>query len=115
MDEHATILDEIRTLLDAPSDSERQPTLARIEHTLTAGYAQALALEAESWRIDRRIGEVITAPGPGAIDAEQRTRELEELARKRTTAEYDLGHLRGLLETLRSRASDLRAAGPARS
>ena len=45
MDEHATILDEIRTLLDAPSDSERQPTLARIEHTLTAGYAQALALD----------------------------------------------------------------------
>jgi hypothetical protein len=109
VDENTTILEEIRSLLSAPADSERQPSLARIEHTLTSGYARALALEAESWRLERRMGEVMSDSVESEREAARRARELEELARKRTTAEYDLGHLRHLLSTLRTRASDLRA------
>ena len=41
------IHDEIRSLLDAPADGDDAPTIDTIEDTLTAGYAKALALEAE--------------------------------------------------------------------
>jgi hypothetical protein len=44
---------QIEELLSADA-----PTLARMEDTLTEGYAKALALEAERWRLERRIGEV---------------------------------------------------------
>jgi hypothetical protein len=37
--------EQIEELLSAEA-----PTLARVEDTLTEGYAQALALEAERWR-----------------------------------------------------------------
>ena len=46
---------QIEDLLTAES-----PTLARVEDTLTEGYARALAIEAERWRLERRIGEVAT-------------------------------------------------------
>ena len=45
------IQEEIRTLLDAPPTGDDAPSLDAIEHTLTAGYARALALEAERWRL----------------------------------------------------------------
>jgi hypothetical protein len=44
------IHDEIRDLLDAPPTGEAAPSLDHIEHTLTTGYATALALEAERSR-----------------------------------------------------------------
>src|SRR5919197_2036268 len=52
------IQEEIRTLLDAPQVGEEAPSIDAVEHTLTAGYARALALEAERWRLERRIAEV---------------------------------------------------------
>ena len=57
------IHDEIRSLLDAPPDGEDAPTIDAIEHTLTAGYARALALEAERWRLERRIAQVAAELG----------------------------------------------------
>lgn len=42
------MLEQIEELLGA-----EEPTLARMEDTLTEGYAQALALEAERWRLER--------------------------------------------------------------
>ena len=43
------IHDDIRSLLEAPPTGEEAPTLDHIEDTLTAGYARALAIEAERW------------------------------------------------------------------
>jgi hypothetical protein len=38
-----TVLQEIRKLLNAPADGAGAPTLARLEDTLTDGYAQSPA------------------------------------------------------------------------
>src|SRR6476469_402477 len=53
-----TMMQQIEKLLGADA-----PTLARLEETLTEGYAQALALEAERWRLERRLGELARAGG----------------------------------------------------
>src|SRR5436305_12436380 len=84
---------QIEELLDAES-----PTLARMEDTLTEGYAQALALEAERWRLERRIGEVARE---GRTDIGE---ELKSLGTRLTHAESELTKLRSLLGTLHERA-----------
>lgn len=106
--ESSRLVEEISALLEAPTARERGPYLDRLEHTLTAGYAEALALEAESWRLERRIGEVAL----GLADGEEAagTDELASLARRLADAACDLSRLRGLLVTLRDRASAVRAA-----
>ena len=48
-------LDEIAELLDLPENGAGAPSLDTIESTLTDGYAAKLALEAERWRIERRL------------------------------------------------------------
>jgi hypothetical protein len=104
-DEHP-IFAEIRSLLDGNGGGRER--LEQIEHTLTAGYATALALEAERWRIEQRIAEVARMlAGPSA---KLETKELAGLARRLADADEDLTELRGLLSTLRTRANDLRAA-----
>jgi hypothetical protein len=105
-DAHETLLDEIERLL-AASDAGGSP-LARIEDVLTAGYAHALALEAEGWRLERRIGELAAGLGDGNGDVP--AEELACLARRKTRADGDLGRLRSVLATLSARASALRAA-----
>ena len=50
--------DEIADLLRMPENGVGAPSLDAIESTLTDGYAEALALEAERSRIERRLGEV---------------------------------------------------------
>ena len=101
------IQDEIRTLLDSPPLGEDAPSLDAIEHTLTAGYARALALEAERWRLERRIAEVATmlAEPTGQVGPN----ELVELGRRLSAADGDLVRLRRLLSSLRSRADEVRA------
>lgn len=47
---------QIEALLVAPANGTDAPTLAYLEEKLTEGYAEALALEAERLRIDRRLG-----------------------------------------------------------
>jgi hypothetical protein len=74
--------EEIAELLETPEDGAGAPTLATLEKRLTDGYAEALQLEAERLRIERRLGEV---------DAE-------------------LARLRPLLRSLQARASLLRSA-----
>ena len=102
------ILEEIASLLAEPERGAASPSLARLEHTLTSGYAHALELEAERWRVDRRIGEVTSRLG----DADARgADELARLAERASRAEGELRRLRELLEPLRSRASALRATG----
>ena len=101
------IHDEIRSLLDAPPIGEDAPSLDAIEHTLTAGYARALALEAERWRLERRIAKV--AAKLRGTPNELEHSELAQLGQRLSAADGDLGKLRGLLSSLRSRADEVRA------
>ena|SRR5436190_7821565 len=101
------IHDEIRHLLDSPAAGAGAPTLAAIEHTLTAGYAEALALEAERWRLERRVAEV--ASQLDGTDGEQ-TDELVGLGRRLSVADRELRGLRTLLDSLSDRAAAVRAA-----
>ncbi len=55
------MLQHIEQLLIAPASGATAPTLASLEDTLTEGYAKALALEAERWRLERRLGEISKA------------------------------------------------------
>jgi hypothetical protein len=104
----AHLLEEITKLLAAPRSGAEAPPLADVEDTLTAGYARALALEAERWRIERRLGEVASTLRNDR--SERRTDEIATLAERLTDADGELSRLRGLLATLRTRASDLRLA-----
>jgi hypothetical protein len=101
------IHDEIRSLLAAPPDGVDAPTIDAIEHTLTAGYARALALEAERWRLERRIAEVAARLGRKPQEVEHS--ELAQLGQRLSRADGDLSNLRGLLSSLRSRADEVRA------
>ncbi len=101
------IHDEIRQLLAVPVTGPGAATLAAIEQTLTAGYAEALALEAERWRIERRLGEVAALIGGGdAAHAD----ELAGLGRRLSATDRELTGLRALLDELRDRAGAVRAA-----
>jgi hypothetical protein len=92
------MLDQIEELLGA-----KEPTLARMEDTLTEGYAQALALEAERWRLERRIGEV-------ARDGQTDLEELRTLGTRLSDADGELAALRTLLGRLHERARVVRKA-----
>jgi hypothetical protein len=101
-DDLHVLFERIRALLDEPdSDS----ALEELEHTLTDGYARALVLEAERTRAERAIAEL--AHG---IDDPIRITELRELSECRTSADADLVRLRALLELLRQRLAERRAA-----
>src|SRR6266567_3705892 len=105
--------------IEAPHDSRRDPlsagraahgedapTIDAIEDTLTAGYARALALEAERWRLERRIAAVAAELGGKSRDDEHS--ELTQLGRRLSAADGDLSNLRRLLSSLRSRADEVR-------
>jgi hypothetical protein len=101
------IHDDIRTLLEAPPSGEDAPSLDYIEHTLTAGYARALALEAERWRLERKIADVAARLGDEVTDED--TSELAQLGQRLSSADDDLSDLRALLASLRSRADEARS------
>jgi hypothetical protein len=83
------VLRRIEELLDAPTSGAAAPSLASLEHTLTEGYAEALALEAERLRA---------------------TDELVTLATRVTRADVELGKLRAMLDRLQARTRALRRA-----
>jgi chromosome segregation ATPase len=91
------MLDEIQELLTAES-----PTLDNLESTLTDGYAQALALEAERLRLERRLGEVARE---GSRDLAE---ELSSIGRRLNSTDDELERLRTLLGTLHERARSAR-------
>jgi len=105
--EDAGLLEEIAALVAEPASAERVGLLARMEDTLTAGYARALALEAERLRLERRISSVAAELSDG--DESDRTDELADLSRRASEADGALASLRSLLDTLRLRARELRA------
>jgi hypothetical protein len=100
------LYEEIRALLDDPVEAEGPRYRARLEHTLTDGYARALALEAELQRLAQRVAELAggmngDSPAPWAA-------ELGEAARRQSEVDAELTRLRGVLSDLRTRASEVR-------
>jgi hypothetical protein len=93
--------EQIEELLSAEA-----PTLARVEDTLTLGYAEALGLEAERMRLERKIGEVARE---GRADSSE---ELRGLSVKLARTDGELTELRNLLATLHERARVLRSRTP---
>ena len=90
-------MQEIETLLSA-----EDPTIETLESTLTEGYAQALALEAERWRLERRLGEVAREGGANPVD------EVSSLGMRLNRTDGELERLRALLATLHERARTVR-------
>jgi len=101
------IHDDIRNLLEAPPTGAEAPTLDAVEHTLTSGYARALALEAERLRIERKLADVASRLGDEATDED--ASEVAALGQRLSIADDDLSRLRVLLASLRSRANEIRA------
>ena len=91
------MMQEIEQLLTAEA-----PSLDRLESMLTDGYAQALALEAERWRLERRLGEVAREGGEALGD------ELSSIGHRLNVADVELSKLRSLLGTLHERARSAR-------
>jgi hypothetical protein len=89
---------EIADLLDLPENGADAPSLDTIESTLTTGYAAKLALEAERWRIEQRLGEV--ARDAGEVTAHGVAAELAELSDRLETADGELARLRSLIRKL---------------
>ena len=101
MDDVSTLIARIDSLLENPSDADNADVRAHMELTLTDGYAAALALEAEHWRLQRRIGAIAAELADGRKKA--RTKELASLARRLTAAQEELESLREILSSLRER------------
>jgi hypothetical protein len=100
------LLEKIKALMSAPARD-----LETIERTLTDGYAQALSLEAEKWRLEKRINEVAQSLERG--DTAQKARELAVLANRVEGNVGDLVALRSLLAELRRHADAVRVGSPA--
>jgi hypothetical protein len=102
-DDIASILDRVRNLIEDRSDADPAELIAEMELTLTDGYAHALALEGESLRIGREIGDLVAhaAEGDAAVD-------LTVLAERLARAESDVTRLRAPLDRLRSRVELVR-------
>ncbi len=104
----AMIQEDILSLLDAPPTGDDAPSLDSIEHTLTSGYARALALEAERLRIERKLADVASRLADETTDED--ASEVAQLGQRLSVADDDLTRLRGLLVSLRTRADEVRAA-----
>jgi hypothetical protein len=107
LESRSALLKDIRSLIDAPVDGSGAPFLADMERTLTDGYAHALALEAECLRLERQMSEVAVRIADGGRDE---TADISAIALRLRDAGTDLGELRVALNSLRTRASELRAA-----
>jgi predicted nucleic acid-binding Zn-ribbon protein len=95
------LLDQINALISAPTRD-----LEMIERTLTDGYAHALSLEADKWRLEKRINELAQNLQRG--DTAKKARELAALARRVEGNGEDLTLLRSRLMELRRHADDVR-------
>ena len=82
--------------------------LSRFERVLTDGYAHALSLESEHWRIEKRIAEV--AEGIQRGDTAAKAKELSLLVKRLDATAGDLQKLRAVLADLRGAAERVRLA-----
>ena len=102
------LLEQIDELLAEPAPSEEPASLAYLERTLTDGYAYALELESERWRLERRLSEIAAELHAG--NHELKAKELALLSDRLSSNERLLTRLRNTLTELRSRATAARSA-----
>jgi len=107
-DELPLLFEQIRDLLGQAQAGGASKELADVEHTLTDGYASALALEGERWRIEKKIAELALR-----LKDQTQARELHVLALRLSSADAELTELRRLLAALRDYAESLRIAAAA--
>jgi predicted nucleic acid-binding Zn-ribbon protein len=100
------LLEQINALISAPARD-----LETIERTLTDGYARALSLEAEKWRLEKRINEVAQSLPRG--DTARKARELATLANRVEVSVAELVTLRSVLADLRRHADAVRVGSAA--
>jgi hypothetical protein len=93
------VLTEIRSLLDVPAGADA-PSREEVEHTLTSGYAYALALEGERLRIERRLRALLRSRAEGGPDAD----DVSDLTGSLEHADEELAGVRALLSSLRAQA-----------
>jgi hypothetical protein len=105
--DHEDLIAEIRALIASSSHD-----LELIERTLTVGYASALSMEAEQWRLQKRLGAVAATLERG--DLERNAKELSELSKRVERQEATLARLRKLLVQLRAEYSGVTEAVSAR-
>jgi hypothetical protein len=91
-DDLAVLIDRIRLLLNGGGSRASDLPLEVVEHTLTDGYARALALEGERLKAEELIREL-------AGNAEHAP-ELRALKRRVHALDSELAQLRGLLKGL---------------
>jgi hypothetical protein len=103
----ASITDRIHVLL-ARIERGDYPDQARLEDTLTDGYAWALSLDAECDRLERRISD--HAAELSADGSMEQARELSGLARLLARRRRELDALRELLAVLRAGVQEARVA-----
>ena len=103
--EITALYDDIHALLEQPLEAAEPRLRERLEHTLTEGYARALALEGERFRLERRMGQLA-----GELDGEPEpsTAELATVARRLGDADAELTRLRAVLKALRVRVGEAR-------
>ena len=102
------LIEQIDELLAEPAPSEEPASLAYLERTLTDGYAHALELEAERWRLERRMSELAAELQDG--NQELKAKELALLSDRLSTNGRLLARLRNTLIALRARATAVRSA-----
>jgi ABC-type phosphate transport system auxiliary subunit len=103
-----TLLEQIDGLLAEPHSEGEPATLAHLERTLTDGYAYALALESERWRLEQRLAELAGELHEG--DQDEKSQELAQISRRLSSNEAALETLRSTLTRLRDRATAVRGA-----
>jgi hypothetical protein len=96
------VLDEIVSAIEEPPHDRDQ-----LERTLTDGYAHALSLEAERFRIERRLTELAQGLRRGVTVG--KAKELSSLAARLDDNAGDLSRLRAVLADLRRQTDSVRA------
>jgi hypothetical protein len=76
-----------------------------VDRLLAEGYAEAIALEMEQARIERRIADLFAA-GPKRADRSP-VAELRELGARRLARQQEIDRLRSMLEELRDFARSM--------
>ena len=102
------LIDDILELLATPSPAASKPFLERVDATLTDGYAHALALESERWRLEQRMSELAGELNEG--NQELKSREMALLSDRLARNAGLLSGLRNELTRLRARTSAARRA-----
>jgi hypothetical protein len=95
MDDLPLLRDRIKMLLDRQRDGSSALHADVLEHTLTDGYAGALALEAERDRVRRRMHSVAEE-----AESADHARELQALVIQLDRTEAEIAELRDLLRSL---------------